>query len=73
MRGGSRLTLHRAETGAIVYAGAVGADGSLDLQARSRPGVPAVEIKLQVGAGAVEVATARSAVRSRETRAPRQA
>jgi hypothetical protein len=72
MRGGSRLTLHRPETGAILYSGPVSTDGSLDLQARSRPGVPAVEIRLQVAAGAVEVAVARSAVRSRQTRAPRR-
>jgi hypothetical protein len=72
MRGGSRLTLHRAKTGVIVYSGIVGADGSLDLQARSRPGLSAVEIRLRVDAGAVEVAAARSAVRARETRAPRR-
>jgi hypothetical protein len=72
MRGGTRLTLHRPETGAIVYVGTVGAGGSLELKARSRPGVPAVDIKLRVEAGAVEVATARSAVRSRETRAPKR-
>ncbi len=72
MRGGTRLTLHRAETGAIDYVGTVGLDGSLDLKARSRPGLPAVEIKLHVEEGAVEVATARSAVMSRTTRAPKR-
>jgi hypothetical protein len=72
MRGGTRLTLHRAETGAIDYVGTVGLDGSLDLKARRRPGLSAVEIKLHVEEGAVEVATARSAVMSRTARAPKR-
>jgi hypothetical protein len=73
MRGGTRLTLHRPETGAISYVGTVGADGSLELKARSRPGVAAVAIKARVEAGSVEVMTAQSALVSSEAKAPKRA
>lgn len=73
MRTGTRLTLHRPENGAISYVGTVGADGSLELKARSRPGMAAVAIKARVDAGNVEVMTAKSAVLSIEAKTPKQA
>lgn len=73
MRRGTRLTLHRPESGAISYVGTVGADGSLELKARSRPGVAAVAIKARVDAGKVEVMTAKSALFSIEAKEPKRA
>jgi hypothetical protein len=72
MRGGARLTLHRAATGAIVYAGDVATDGSGELRARSRPGLGAMVIRARVDAGSVDVADARSAITSREGRSPKR-
>jgi hypothetical protein len=71
-RGGTRLTLHRAATGPIVYAGDVATDGSGELRARSRPGLAAMVIRARVDSGSVDVADARSAITSREGRSPKR-
>jgi hypothetical protein len=73
MPGGMRLTLHRPESGAISYVGTVLADGSLELKARSRPGVAPVAVKARVDAGGVEVTTARSALISLKAQTPKRA
>lgn len=68
---GVRLTVHRAYSGTILYAGMVTPDGALELRARDHPGLAAVAISASVKAGVAEVRTAKSAVRAREARTPR--
>jgi hypothetical protein len=70
--GGTRLTLHRAATGAIAYSGEVAKDGSLDLQARDMPGIAPIRVRAQVGADTVRVDDARSAVTSQPGRSPKR-
>jgi hypothetical protein len=70
-RSGVRLTVHRADSGTVLYAGMVAPDGALDLRARDHPGLAAVAISASVQAGVAEVTTAKSAARAREARTPR--
>lgn len=72
-RSGVALTLHRADSGAVMYAGTAARDGSLQVRAVSRPGVAAVDIQVNVKAGAVEVQSARSASVARKARTPKVA
>jgi hypothetical protein len=71
-RAGVRLTVHRAESGKILYSGLVAADGALELKARNHPGLAAVAISARVEAGRVEVKTAKSATLVREARTPKR-
>ena len=70
-RGEVRLTVHRADSGAVLYAGTVADDGSLRLSARSRPGVAAVDVQARLTAARAEVVKARSAAIALEARAPK--
>jgi len=70
-RAGVHLTIHRAESGQVLYAGTVAADGTLELKARNFPGLPAIAGRARVAAGRVEVMTAKSARRVLEARAPK--
>jgi hypothetical protein len=70
-RSGVRLTVHRADSGTILYSGMVAPDGALDLRARNHPGLAAVAISARVQAGVAEVATAKSAALVREARTPK--
>jgi hypothetical protein len=72
-RAGVRLTVHRADSGRILYAGMVAADGALELKARDHPGLAAVAISARVQAGLVEVRTAKSAALVRDARTPKPA
>lgn len=72
-RGGVRLTVHRADSGRILYAGMVAPDGALELKARDHPGLAAVAIAARVRAGVAEVQTAKSAALVRNARAPKPA
>ena len=47
-RSGVRLTVHRADSGTILYSGMVAPDGALDLRARDQPGLAAVAISARV-------------------------
>lgn len=67
---GVRLTVHRAESGTILYAGLVAADDTLELKARNHPGLAAVAITARVKAGRVEFKTARSASLVPKARTP---
>jgi hypothetical protein len=69
---GIRLTLHRAESGAVLYSGSVSTDGLLVLKARNWPGLAAVDIKGRVQAGRVMVTTAKSAVVVRKAWTPKR-
>lgn len=69
---GVRLTVHRADSGQIIYAGTVAADGTLELRARNRPGLPAIDISARIDAGRVEVVKAKSATRVPEAKTPRR-
>lgn len=71
-RGAVRLTLHRSDSGKIMYAGRVAPDGSLELKARNHPGLAAVNIKAKIEAGRVEVSTAKSAAVVREAKIPKR-
>jgi hypothetical protein len=71
-RAGVRLTVHRADSGKILYSGLVAADGTLSLRAGNHPGLAAVAISARVEAGRVEIKTAKSAVLIREARAPKR-
>ena len=73
VRAGVRLTVHRAESGQILYAGTVAVDGTLELKARDFPGLPAIAVTAQVAAGRVEVVTAKSASRVLNARKPKPA
>ena len=73
MRGGVRLTLHRAATGTVVYAGTITTSGLLELKTRKLPGHAAVEIRAHVEAGIVTPVAARSAVAAPEARMPKSA
>ena len=66
-----RMTLHRAESGAVVYVGNVTPDGAVDVKARNRPGMSAVNVSARVDAGGFEIIKARSAVNTIEARAPK--
>lgn len=70
---GIRLTLHRAATGALVYAGILSSDGSFELRTSNRPGLAAVDIRAKIEAGKVAMTTAKSATTRREARTPKQA
>jgi hypothetical protein len=71
-RTGVRLTVHRADSGKILYSGLVAPDGALELKARNQPGLAAVAVKARIEAGRVAVATAKSAVVVREARTPKR-
>lgn len=71
-RAGVRLTVHRADSGKILYLGLVAADGALELKARNHPGLAAVAISARIEAGRVEIKTAKSAVVVREARTPKR-
>lgn len=68
---GVRLTVHRADSGTILYAGLVAADGTLELKARNHPGLAAVVISARVDAGRVEFTTAKSAALVPKARVPK--
>ena len=70
-RGATRLTVHRADSGTMLYAGAVDDDGSLELRARSQPGVAAVDVRARLDGGRVEVAKAQSTAVALEARSPK--
>jgi hypothetical protein len=70
-RTGVRLTVHRADSGTILYSGMVAPDGALDLRARNHPGLAAVAISARVQAGIAKVETANSAALVREARTPK--
>ena len=72
-RAGVRLTVHRADSGKILYSGLVAPDGALELKARNQPGLAAVAVKARVESGRVAVGTAKSAVVVREARTPKRA
>jgi hypothetical protein len=72
MRGGVRLTLHRASSGMIMYSGQVAADGTVELRARNYPGLAAVEFSGRVDAGKVELRSAKSAAVVREAKKPKR-
>jgi hypothetical protein len=72
-RAGVRLTVHRADSGKMLYSGLVAPDGALELLARNQPGLAAVAVKARVEAGRVAVTTAKSAVIVREARTPKRA
>lgn len=69
---GVRLTVHRAESGTILYTGLVAADGTLELKARNQPGLAAVAISARVEAGRVEFKTAKSAALVPKAKTPKQ-
>jgi hypothetical protein len=73
VRGGVRLTVHRAEQGIILYSGLVASDGKVELKARNHPGLAAVAISGRVEAGRVEVTRAKSAAAVREAKTPKAA
>jgi hypothetical protein len=70
---GVRLTLHRAATGAMVYAGVLGSDGSFELRTSNRPGLAAVDIRAKVEAGKVAMMTGKSALTRRNAKTPKLA
>ena len=72
-RAGVTLTLHRADSGKVMYAGSIAADGSLQLRARNHPGVAAVDVKVNLEGGRVKVARAKSASVVREAKTPKPA
>jgi hypothetical protein len=72
-RSGVRLTVHRADSGTILYSGMVAPDGALDLRARNHPGMAAVAISARVQAGVAEVETAKSAALARKAETPKPA
>jgi hypothetical protein len=72
-RAGVRLTVHRADSGTILYSGMVAPDGTLDLHARDQPGLAAVAISARVQAGVAEVRTANSAALVPKARTPKPA
>lgn len=72
-RGGVRLTVHRAGSGRVLYAGVIDRDGNAQLQARDHPGLAAVDIRGRVGEGGAEVLSARSAVLAQKARSPKPA
>jgi hypothetical protein len=71
-RGGSRLTLHRADSGRIMYSGTFAEDGSLVIKARNEPGVAAVAIEVQIDGGRVTASKARSASTLRNPNVPKR-
>jgi hypothetical protein len=60
-RGGNLLTLHRPQTGHVLYSGTIGADGTFVLKARQWPGLAAVDISGRVDDGKIEPSVALSA------------
>lgn len=72
-RAGVRLTVHRADSGTILYSGLVAPDGAVELKARNHPGLAAVAISAQVAAGRVQVKTAKSAALVAKARNPKPA
>lgn len=70
VRNGVRLTIHRASSGEIVYAGFVGPDGKGSLQAREHPGVAAIELAGELADGRIEISRARSAIIASPAREP---
>ena len=72
-RGGVRVTVHRAESGTILYSGLVAPDGNVELKARDHPGLAAVAISARVEAGRVEVMTAKSGSAVVEAKTPKLA
>lgn len=70
-RAGLRLTVHRADSGGLLYAGVVGKNGALQLKARIQPGLAAVDIKAKLIGADIEVTSAKSAVIARDARAPK--
>ena len=73
VRGGVRLTVHRAEQGIILYSGLVASDGKVELKARDHPGLAAVAISGRVEAGRVEITRAKSGSAVREAKTPKPA
>lgn len=70
VRNGVRLTIHKASSGEIAYAGFVGRDGTGSLQAREQPGLAAIELAGQLSDGGVELDRARSAITAPSARVP---
>jgi hypothetical protein len=73
MRGGARLTVHRAASGLIEFAGTFDADGSGELRARDHPGLPAVEVQGRLTAGRLEITKAMSAILAPKANEPKPA
>jgi hypothetical protein len=73
MRRGARLTIHRAASGLMEFAGTLDADGSGELRARDRPGLPAVEVRGRLTAGRLEITKAMSAVLAPKAKEPKPA
>ncbi len=69
-REGNLITLHRPQSGEIMYAGAVDAEGRFDLRARDWPGLAAVEIGGRIVDGRIEAAVALSAVTVAKAKIP---
>lgn len=72
-RGGARLTIHRADTGKVLYAGRVALDGALQLDARDHPGLAAIDLRAVVDSGRLEVDSAKSARIAKPARVPKLA
>ena len=72
-RSGSLLTLHRPQTGHVLYEGNIGTDGQFTLKARAWPGLAAVEISGRVADGKIEAAVALSATVVTKAMTPKQA
>jgi hypothetical protein len=70
-RAGVRVTVHRAESGAILYSGVAARDGTVELSARDQPGLAAVALSGRVEDGRVEVTNAKSAIVVRQARTPK--
>jgi len=69
-RGALALTLHRPDSGRVLYAGTVDEDGTLSLQTHRSPGAAAIVLKARLDSGRIEASTAESAVRTAERKTP---
>ena len=72
-RGGNLITLHRPQSGEMMYAGTVDAEGRFVLKARDWPGLAAVEISGRIVDGKIEAAVALSATVVATAKVPKRA
>ena len=69
-RGAHALTLHRPDSGRVLYAGTVDEDGTLSLQTHRSPGAAAIVLKARLDSGRIEASSAESTVRTAERKTP---
>jgi len=72
-RDGNLITLHRPQSGEVMYAGTVDAEGWFVLKARDWPGLAAVEISGRIVDGKIEAAVALSATVVAKAKVPKRA